>query len=186
MNVQDNSQASARTAPGPKPSRKLYSIFSLLEGKKFKGSFETAAGKFKFEYVPVNATVHEGKLQLIGTMRVGTRKQDGIKAVLAATQGGLTAAPSQIAGRQPAGIFTEFTDGAGFVGALFFKLAPLSGAKLGVSCDMSAVQLNVRLFATSDFERSFQVAVSDLVASLGAKNDRIDGALGQVNKLLAA
>lgn len=186
MNFQDNSQASARTAPGPKPSRKLYSIFSLLEGKAFKGSFETAAGKYKFEYLPNSASIHDGMLQLTGTMSVGARKQPGVKAVLAATQGGLTGAPSQITSRQPAGLSTEFTDGAGFVGALYFKLSPLSGSRLGVSCDMSSTQLNVRLYATSDFERSLQVAISDVVAVLGTPGEKLNNGVGQLNKLLAS
>jgi hypothetical protein len=184
MNLQDNSQPSARNAPGPKPSSKLYSMFALLQGKIFKGSFETTSGVHQFEFHPANASLANGKLQLSGTIMIGRKKQDGVKAVLIATQGGLTAAPAQISSRHPGGLSTEYTGTAGFVGALFFKLSPLSKERLGVSCDLSATQLNVRLFATSELERNLQVTISDIVYQLDTPGDTLNNGIAHLNQLL--
>jgi hypothetical protein len=61
---------------------------------------------------------------------------------------------------------TEATGSRSFVGALYFHLSPLNARALGLTIDMSQVQLNARLFATSETERALQVLFSDVVAAL--------------------
>lgn len=188
---QPNNAPSARTAPGPKPSAKLYSIFALQKDKTFAGEFETATSKHKFTFAPKSAKLVENKLVLTGSLSVGKRVAQNVTATLAATQGGLVSGPAKIAARpypNPSGLpITEFTDGRGFVGTMFFHLSPLKSSALGLTIDLSKVQLNVRLFPVNDVERELQVLFSDLVAAVygkeidaGAANVQIAG----INELL--
>ena len=189
---QPNNEPSARTAPGPKPSAKLYSIFALQKDKTFAGEFETATSKHKFTFAPKSAKLVENKLVLTGSLSIGKRTAQNVSATLAATQGGLVSGPAKIAARpypNPSGLpITEFTDGRGFVGTMFFHLSPLKNSALGLTIDMSKVQLNVRLFPVTEVERELQVLFSDIVAAVygkeidaGAANVQIAG----INELLA-
>ena len=170
MFIQDNKQPAAKDAPGPKPSVKLYSIFALQSDKAFTGEFETSKSKHQFTFTPASARVENGKLQLLGTFRVGARKVENVTATLVSIQGGLGAIPTLITERRlkmPSGLpLTEASGDQGFVGALYFQLSPMKASALGLTIEMSKVQLNVRLFPTSDTERELQVLFSDLAATL--------------------
>ena len=173
MFIADDKQPSARTAPGPKPSVKLYSIFALQRDKAFTGEFETSKSKHQFTFAPQSARLENGKLQLLGTFTIGTigtRKVQNVIATLVSTQGGLGTAPPAINARPvemtPGLPLTEFTDARGFVGAMYFQLSPIKASALGLTIDMSKVQLNARLFPTSDVERTLQVLFSDVVAAV--------------------
>jgi hypothetical protein len=169
MFAQDNKQPSAKDAPGPKPAAKLYSIFALQRGKGFTGEFETSKGKYQFTYAPQSARLEQGKLQLTGSFNIGARKIDNVKATLVSAQSGLGVVPPQIATRAPDPVpglpITEFTGLLGFAGALYFHLSPIKASALGLSIDMSKVQLNGRLYPTSEVERELQVLFSDVVTS---------------------
>jgi hypothetical protein len=169
MVVQDNKQPSAKTAPGPKPSKQLYSIFALQRDKVFTGEFETATGKHKFTFAPKSAQLANNKLQLTGTFSLGARKVTNVTATLASSQGGIGAVPGKIAARPvdatPGLPPTEATGARGYVGALYFHLSPLNAAALGLTIDVSKVQLNGRLFPLNEVERELQVLFSDVVAA---------------------
>ncbi len=167
--VTQNNQASAITAPGPQPTKKLYSIFALQRDRAFTGEFETATGKHKFTFAPQSARLANHKLQLTGRFRLGARQVANVTATLVAAQGGLGSAPGQIMAR-PADSTqglppTEFTGSRGFVGALYFHLSAINASALGLTIDMSKVQLNARLFPLSQVERELQVLFSDVVAA---------------------
>ncbi|MBS1806724.1 MAG: hypothetical protein JST84_00865 [Acidobacteria bacterium] len=170
MFAQDNKQPSAKDAPGPKPSVKLYSIFALQRDKAFTGEFETSKSKYKFTFAPKSAQVENGKLRLTGTFSVGARKVENVVATLASIQGGLGTVPTAINERplkSSSGLpLTEATDIRGFVGAMYFHLSPIKAAALGLTIDMSKVQLNARLFPTSETERELQVVFSDVASAL--------------------
>ncbi|HLG15404.1 MAG TPA: hypothetical protein VJH03_13015 [Blastocatellia bacterium] len=60
-------------------------------------------------------------------------------------------------------------DGTGalsFCGAMYFRLDPLNGRALGVAADLSRVQFNARLLATTDGERALHGVYSALVDAL--------------------
>ena len=137
MFIADDKQPSARTAPGPKPSVKLYSIFALQRDKAFTGEFETSKSKHQFTFAPQSARLENGKLQLLGTFTIGTigtRKVQNVIATLVSTQGGLGTAPPAINARPvemtPGLPLTEFTDARSFVGALYFQLSPIKASPL--------------------------------------------------------
>ncbi len=187
MFVQDNKQPSAKTAPGPKPAKKLYSIFALQRDKAFTGEFETATATHKFTFAPKSARLVTNKLQLTGTFSLGARKVENVTATLASTQGGLGAIPSQLAARpidSPPGLPpTEATGSRGFVGALYFHLSALNATALGLKIDMSKVQLNGRLFPLNDVERELQVLFSDIVAAVYLKDANANAAAPHVEAL---
>lgn len=165
-----NNQPAAKDAPGPKPSAKLYSIFALQQDKAFTGEFETNKSKHKFTFAPQSARIENGKLELLGTFSIGARKVSNVIATLVSSQGGLGTAPPAINARPidstPGLPATEMTGTRGFVGAMYFHLSPIKASALGLTIDMSKVQLNARLFPTSETERNLQVLFSDVVAAL--------------------
>ncbi len=182
MFTQDNNQVSAKDAPGPKPAAKLYSIFALQRGKAFTGEFETSKSKHKFTFTPATAKIENGKLQLTGTFSIGARKVQNVTATLASTQGGVGSVPAKIAARpatpKPGLALTECTDEHAFVGAMYLHLSPIKSATLGLTIDMSKVQLNARFFPISQIERDLQVLFSDVVAGYER-----DNALAEMNKI---
>jgi hypothetical protein len=193
MFVQDNKQPSAKTAPGPKPAKKLYSIFALQRDKMFTGEFETATAKHKFTFAPKSAQLLNNKLQLIGTFRIGARKIENVTATLASTQGGLGALPSHMAARPidstPGLPPTEATGSRGFVGTMYFQLSALNARALGLKVDMSKVQLNGRLFPLNEVERELQVLFSEIVAAVYQKEANAKAAASHIealNRLLNA
>jgi hypothetical protein len=193
MFVQDNKQPSAKTASGPKPAKKLYSIFALQHDKAFTGEFETATGKHQFTFTPKSAQLINNKLQLTGTFRIGARKVENITATLASTQGGLGAVPSQMAARPidstPGLPPTEATGSRGFVGAMYFHLSALNARAFGLTIDMRKVQLNGRLFPLNEVERELQVLFSEIVAAVYQKEANANAAaphIAALNRLLSA
>lgn len=191
MFAQDDKQPSARTAPGPKPTVKLYSIFALQRDKAFTGEFETSKSKHQFTFAPKSAQLANGKLQLIGAFSTGPRKVENVIATLVSIQGGLGTVPDAISRRplkMPSGLpLTEATDLWGFVGAMYFQLSPIKANALGLTIDMSKVQLNARLFPTSDLERELQVLFSDVAAALYGANPNPQAAtpfVAAINQLL--
>lgn len=169
------SQQSLHHAPGPKPAKKLYSMAALMRGKNFAGSFETAMGKYDFTFAPRAASFVSGKLELTGSLSVssgrGTRREvRDARATLLALQGGLGDVPDAIRTRaqaagsvRPSLPVTEATDVTGYVGVMYLRFAPINSRALGLTIDMSSVQLNARLFADSEIERDLRVIYSDLI-----------------------
>jgi hypothetical protein len=191
MFVQDNKQPSAKTAPGPKPAKKLYSIFALQRDKAFTGEFETATAKHQFTFAPQSAKLVNNQLQLTGTFSLGARKVENVTATLASTQGGLGTIPAKIAARPIASTPglppTEATGPRGFVGAMYFHLSALNARVLGLTMDMSKVQLNGRLFPLNETERELQVLFSEIVAATYGTNANANAAaphLEALNQLL--
>ncbi len=191
MVVQDNKQPSAKTAPGPKPTRKLYSIFAVQRDKAFSGEFETSKGSYKFTFAPKSAQIANNKLQLRGTFSVGARKVANVTATLASTQGGIGAVPSKIAARPVDSASdlppTEATGSHAYVGAMYFHLSAINASALGLTIDMSKVQLNGRLFPLNEVERELQVLFSDVVAAAYKKDSDVSAAashLEAINRIL--
>ena len=169
MVAQDNNQPSAKTAPGPKPSKKLYSIFALQRDKAFVGEIETAKSSYKFMFAPQSAKLVNNKLELSGTLSIGARKLANVTATLASSQGGIGSVPGKIAMRPVASTPglppTEATGAQAYVGALYFHLSAINAIALGLTIDMSKVQLTGRLFPLNEVERELQVLFSDVVAA---------------------
>jgi hypothetical protein len=168
------SQQAARDAAGPKPAKKLYSMAALMRGKDFTGKFETSTASYEFTFAPSAAKLNDDKLELTGNLSVSSgrgakREAKGIQATLLSTQGGLGNIPVAIRARKRNNDkslpLTEATDVAGFVGVLYFRLSPINARTLGLTIDLSNVQLNARLFADNDVERQLQVAYADVVAA---------------------
>ncbi len=87
----------ARTATVHNAPRKLHTITGLLRGRLFAGQFEAPDGAYQFIYAPTTASL-SSKLELVGrfsvhSVRGGTRAQDGVRATLISTQGGVGASP---------------------------------------------------------------------------------------------
>jgi hypothetical protein len=186
------SQQAARDAAGPKPAKKLYSMAALMHGKDFTGKFETSAATYEFTFAPTAAKLINGKLELTGNLSVGRagrgakREAKGVQATLLSTQGGLGSVPAAIRVRTRSNEkslpLTEATDVAGFVGVMYFHLSPINARTLGLTIDLSSVQLNARLFADNDDERQLQVAYADIVtAAYGEKPN-----LGEAMKIIAS
>lgn len=77
---------------------RVYSIAALLKDNHFAGSFDVAGASYRFTYAPTKAEVTGRKLQLDGRLvvtdgRGRARTQERVKALLAATQGGIGTAP---------------------------------------------------------------------------------------------
>src|SRR5262249_29359446 len=64
---------------------------------------------------------------------------------------------------------TDSTGHMGSVAAMYLRLSPLDGRALGVPADLSAVQLNARLYATSEIERDLHWLYSALVEATQGK-----------------
>lgn len=190
------SEEPARNAPGPKPSKKLYSIPALLRDRTFAGHFETSTGSYEFTYAPHSARLNKGKLELTGSLNIGAAggaKRDvrKVRATLAATQGGIYGVPAAIVARlrskTSALPITESTGPSGFVGVMYFRLSPINASAAGLNIDLSSVQLNARLAPLSDTEREFQVICSDLVAAAYGPQPNLSEAgrhLTALNRLL--
>jgi hypothetical protein len=167
------SQQSLRNAPGPKPAKKLYSIAALMSGKNFIGNFETATAKYDFIFAPKVASFTNGKFELTGNLKVSSgrgakREVKDVRATLLSIQGGLGDVPDIILKRvgtgsaRPSLPVTEATDVTGYVGVMYLRFAPINSRQLGLTTDMSSLQLNARLFADSQLERDLRVLYSDL------------------------
>jgi len=179
----------------------LHSIAGMQRARRFEGTFELDNVKYSFSYSPKRAALNANKLQLVGTFNVNgpgsrpARNINDVKATLLAIQGGIGTPPqrekmpSDISTRHPDLPIVESTGSISFSGVLYFKLSSLDGRVLGISTDMSQVQLNVRLAPVSDTERDLQAAFSSIADSLyGAQIDSrwAESAVNDLNKLFGA
>lgn len=179
--------------------RKLHSLHALPLGREFVGQIEVGNGAHQFTFKPQSAALEGDKLTLAGTVTVKAphqppRTAQNIAATLLATQGSITA-PSPYPlwlsetpkPKAPDVTLTDWSNEESSVGALYFKLAQLDGRALGVPFDLSALQLNVRMYPTSDLERELHWIFSALaLATHGAsKNERAAARyLQEMNRIL--
>lgn len=172
-------------------ANKIHSIHVLPNGAGFAGKIEAGGSSFHFAFTPKTAASASGKLVLTGVVKVklvGGRQRatDNVTATLLATQGSITGPPPMP--RQfseslkapfpdPSGSLplTDSTGHLGSVAVMYLRLSPLDGRALGVPADLSAVQLNARLYATSEIERDLHWLYSALVESLQGeyRNERL-------------
>lgn len=178
--------------------RKLHSLHALPDGRAFTGKIEIGKARYQFTFTPQEASAPNGKLTLRGSVKVkpptgSARTANQVTASLLATQGSIVSAPpvpkslpTALQLEQPTRSLpaTDATDEQSSVGVLYFKLSPLDGRALGVPLDLSAVQLNARLYATAEVERDFQWLVSALV--LAKTEAQVTGYLAEINRLLKA
>ena len=174
-----------------KEAKKIHSIHVLPNGAGFAGKIEAGGLSHQFSFTPKTAATSNGKLVLTGVVvaQLASGRQrvaNDVTATLLATQGSITSPPPMP--RQfseslkpplptPSGSLplTDSTGHLGSVAVMYLRLSPLDGSALGVPADLSAVQLNARLFATSEIERDLHWLYSALVeATQGEhKNERM-------------
>jgi hypothetical protein len=184
---------------------KIHSIHVLPNGAGFVGRIE-AGLSHQFAFMPKAASVANGRLVLTGAVNVkspgGRRHMAGeVTATLLATQGSITGpppmprqfseslkpplpAPASADGSLP---LTDWTGYSGSIAVMYFKLSPLDGHALGVPADLSAVQLNARLYATSEIERDLHWLYSALLeATQGEhKNEQLTmDYINAINRIL--
>jgi hypothetical protein len=178
---------------------KIHSVHVLPNGAGFAGRIE-AGLSYQFAFTPKTASVADGKLVLTGAVNVkspaGRRHTASeVTATLLATQGSITgpspmprqfseslkpplqapASPANPGGPGESLPLTDWTGYFGSIAVMYLKLSPLDGRALGVPADLSAVQLNARLYATSEVERDLHWLYSALLeATQGEhKNERL-------------
>ena len=175
-------------------ANKIHSIHVLPNGSGFAGKIEAGGSSYQFAFTPKAAATANGKLVLTGDVKVKSpggreRMASDITATLLATQGSITGPPpmprrfsESLKPPSPApggpGESLPITDSTGHLGSvavMYMRLSPLDGRALGVPADLSAVQLNARLYATSEIERDLHWLYSALVeATQGEhKNERL-------------
>jgi hypothetical protein len=184
-------------------ANKIHSIHVLPNGAGFAGKFEAGGSSYQFVFTPKTAAPVNGKLVLTGAVKVtppGGRQRvaNDVTATLLATQGSITGPPSMP--RQfseslkpplsaPGGSLpiTDSTGHLGSIAVMYLKLSPLDGRALGVPADLSAVQLNARLYATSEIERDLHWLYSALLeATQGEhKNEQLTADyINAINRIL--
>lgn len=184
-------------------ANKIHSIHVLPNGAGFAGKIEAGGSNYHFAFMPKTAASAPGKLVLTGVVKVKSssgrqRVADNVTATLLATQGSITGPPPMP--RQfsdslkaplpaPSGSLplTDSTGHQGSVAVMYLRLSPLDGRALGIPADLSAVQLNARLYATSETERDLHWLYSALVEALQGehKNERLAAAyLDAINHIL--
>lgn len=196
MFTQKGKASSKQTAA----SRKLHSLHSLLIGREFAGQIELGKTKQKFSYAPKSVAMVNGRIELSGSFSVNaagrTRKAENIKAKLLSTQGSLTAAPAPPIGADESMLGNRSSDGLpetdatgyrGIVGVIYFKLSAIDDKILGVTADMSEVQLNGRLNPGDEIARALQFWFS--VAVQAVHGESPDGnlaakSLDEINRIL--
>jgi hypothetical protein len=192
------SQQPALTAPGPKPSKRLYSMATLMREKIFVGKFETASATYEFSFAPTVAKLASGKLELTGNFSVSSgrttrREAKNVTATLLAIQGGVNYVPAVITSRNKLNPakgslpFTEATDQTGYVGVMYFRLSPINSRALGLTIDLSNVQVNARLLPDSDIAQELHILYTDVVhAAYREKPDTEEAAkyLAALNRIL--
>jgi hypothetical protein len=186
-----------------KAANKIHSIHVLPNGAGFAGKIDAGGSSHQFSFTPKTAASLNGKLVLTGVVKAqlaGGRQRvaNDVTATLLATQGSITGAPPMP--RQfseslkppvpvPSGPlpFTDSTGHLGSVAVMYLRLSPLDGRALGVPADLSEVQLNARLYVTSEIERDLLWLYSALVeATQGEhKNERLAAEyLDAINRIL--
>ena len=188
-----------------KAVNKIHSIHVLPNGAGFAGKIDAGGSSYHFAFTPKTAASLNGKLVLTGVVKAQSsggrqRVANDVTATLLATQGSITGPPPMPrkfseslkpplpvpSGSLP---LTDSTGHSGSVAAMYLRLSPLDGRALGVPADLSAVQLNARLYATSEIERDLHWLYSALVeATQGEhKNERLAADyLDAINNLLNA
>jgi hypothetical protein len=188
-----------------KAVNKIHSIHVLPNGAGFAGKIEAGGSSCHFAFTPKTAASVNGKLVLTGVVMAqssGGRRRvtNDVTATLLATQGSITGPPPMPRQfseslKPPLPVPSEslpLTDSTGHLGsvaAMYLRLSPLDGRALGVPADLSAVQLNARLYATSEIERNLHWLYSALVeATQGEhKNERLAAEyLDTINHILNA
>ncbi|MBO0859480.1 MAG: hypothetical protein J2P21_13550 [Chloracidobacterium sp.] len=175
-------------------AKKIHSIHVLPNGAGFTGEIESGGSRRQFVFTPKTASSADGKLILTGEVKVksaGGREHvaSDVTATLLATQGSAAGAPPMprrfseslkppVTAPSGPGEGLPFTDSTGHlasVGVMYLKLSPLDGRALGVPSDLSEVQLNARLYATSEIERDLHWLYSALVETTQGehKNERL-------------
>ncbi|HKX26801.1 MAG TPA: hypothetical protein VJ302_03825 [Blastocatellia bacterium] len=188
MSTQKNVSAKTPTL------RKLHSIHALPHGRDFNGQIELGQSRYRFAFAPESAALANRKLVLTGSVTVSSpsrqkRTADRVEATLLATQGSAASAPPfpraldpslKTPNTEPLSLIsiTDATGNIGSVGVMYLKLSELNGKTLGVPLDLSGVQLNVRLYPTSEIERDLQWLYSALVrVTLGESPDEQQASL---------
>jgi hypothetical protein len=188
----------------PFTGHKLHSIHVLPQGREFTRKIEVGRGSYQFSFTPKTAASVNGRLVLTGSVKVKTPAgrqsvAEGVTATLLATQGSITApspmpkslAPS-LKPPRPAiseSPITDWTGHLGSVAVMYLKLSPLDGRALGAPVDLSSVQLNARMFPTSEIERDLHWLYSALVEAMGGESRderRVAAYLGEINRILKA
>lgn len=165
--------------------QKLHSIHVLPNGREFIGKIEIGRASYQFTFTPNSAASPNGKLVLTGAIKVkapGSQQHavENVTATLLATQGSITnppPMPRQFAESlrpplpEPSGSLpiTDWTGYQGSVAALYLKLSPLNGRALGVPADLSSLQINARLYSTSEIERDLHWLYSALAEALSGE-----------------
>jgi len=188
-----------------KAVNKIHSIHVLPNGAGFVGKIKAGGSSYHFAFAPKTAASLNGKLVFTGVVKAQSsggrqRVANDVTATLLATQGSITGPPpmprkfsESLKPPLPVPIeslpLTDSTGHMGSVAAMYFRLSPLDGRALGVPADLSAVQLNARLYAASEIERDLHWLYSAVVeATQGEyKNERLAADyLDAINKLLNA
>jgi hypothetical protein len=187
---------------------KIHSIHVLPNGAGFAGRIE-AGLSYQFAFTPKNASVTDGKLVLTGDVKVKSpagrqHTTSKVTATLLATQGSITGpppmprqfseslkpplqAPARPGGSGESPPLTDWTGYFGSIAVMYLKLSPLDGRALGIPGDLSEVQLNARLYPTSEVERDLHWLYSALLeATQGEhKNERLTvDYINAINRIL--
>ncbi len=183
---------------------KLHTINVNPSGAEMIGQIESGKSIWQFNFLPTRARLADWRLVLTGavtiTPPIGQPKTiNGVTARLLSTQGSTALPPEPPVGIDrtlipPAEVsvnglpLTEYTGNDGSIGVMFLKLSALTGNVAGVPYDLSAVQLNARLWANSNLERELLWLYSALLmATQGPQSDGkwAEGLLAEINKRLA-
>jgi hypothetical protein len=183
---------------------KVYSVHALPSGREFVGKIEIGKNNYQLTFTPQSAASVNGKLVLTGVIRIKApagrqRQANGVTATLLATQGSITgppAMPRQFSASlkppqsEPSSLLpiTDWTGYYGSVAAMYLKLSPLDARALGVPADLSAVQLNVRLYAESEIERDLHWLYSALAETIYGErpNEQLTAEyISALNRLIA-
>jgi hypothetical protein len=170
-------------APGaPNATNKLHSVHVLPNGRDFVGKAEIGGKNYLLTFSPQSAASANGKLVLSGAIKAKApggplRQSEGVSATLLATQGSITP-PSSLSRKFSASLkppqaepssqlpLTDWSGYYGSVAVMYLKLSPLDARALGVPTDLSSVQLNARLYATSEVERDLHWLYSALAETI--------------------
>lgn len=183
--------------------RKLHSIHVLPNGREFTGEIVSGGSTYSFTFSPTSASIMDRKLVLTGSVKVksprgGQRSVDKIDARLLGTQGSILSPPQpprtlDSSLKRPTTASHDLlpiTDAVGdlaSVGMMYFKLSSIDGKALGVPYDLRSVQLNARLFPTSEVERDLHWLYSMLIELIdrdGADTKSTNGYLNAINKII--
>jgi hypothetical protein len=188
-------QKKATTTKAPK----LYSIHALPDGGAFAGDIAVGKTNYSFRFHPKSAEVSGGKLILKGAVSIAPprgqkRTAENVAATLLSTQGNILQSPLIPSGfpdslkpptPEPAKLpITDATDDGSSIGVMYLKLSPLDGRALGLAMDLSAVQLNARLYPQSQTERDLQWLYSSWLLANGKNEPLAAGSLAEINRIL--